>query len=91
MFAVLAIGYRTSHPAGSPAWQFDATSGEAYTCEFQTASTIVSGVATDTIVRDANGVPVCKVDTAGKPVPFHVSYAEPVSYTHLDVYKRQGW
>ena len=76
VFAVLAIGYRTSHPAGSPAWQFDATSGDAYTCEFQTASTIVSGVATDTIVRDANGVPVCKVDTAGKPVPFHVSYAE---------------
>ena len=30
----------------------------------------------DTIVRDANGVPQPKLDAAGKPVPYHVSYPE---------------
>src|SRR5580658_8442253 len=54
VFAVLALGYRINHPAGSEAFQFDATSGEAYTYEFRTATAIVSGVSTETIVRDAN-------------------------------------
>ena len=75
-FAVLALGYRLNHPAGSIAYQFDSTSGEAYTYEFQTTSTMVAGVATDTIVRDASGVPVPKKDAQGKVVPFHISYPE---------------
>jgi amino acid transporter len=75
-FAVLALGYRLNHPPGSVAYQFDSTSGEAYTYEFQTTSTMVAGVATDTIVRDANGVPVPKKDATGNVVPFHVSYPE---------------
>ena len=29
-----------------------------------------------TIVRDANGVPQPKLDAAGKPVPFHISYPD---------------
>ena len=76
VFAVLALGYRIHHPAGSEAFQFDATSGEAYTYEFRTATAIVSGVSTETIVRDANGVPLPKLDVSGKPVPFHISYEE---------------
>ncbi|WP_263354847.1 APC family permease [Acidicapsa acidisoli] len=75
-FAVLALGYRLNHPPGSVAYQFDSTSGEAYTYEFQTTSTMVAGVATDTIVRDANGVPVPKKDASGNIVPFHISYPE---------------
>jgi len=75
-FAVLALGYRLNHPPGSVAYQFDSTSGEAYTYEFQTTSTMVAGVATDTIVRDASGVPVPKKDASGKIVPFHISYPE---------------
>jgi APA family basic amino acid/polyamine antiporter len=75
-FAVLALGYRLNHPPGSEAWQFDSTSGEAYTYEFQTTTTTVGGVATDTVVRDANGVPVPKKDAAGNIVKFHVSYPE---------------
>jgi basic amino acid/polyamine antiporter, APA family len=75
-FAVLALGYRLNHPPGSEAWQFDSTSGEAYTYEFQTTTTTVAGVATETVVRDANGVPVPKKDSAGKVVKFHVSYPE---------------
>ena len=74
VFAVMALGYRSSHPAGSPGWQFDSNSGDAYTYEFATEKTMVNGVATDNIVRDAAGVPKPKLDAAGKPVPFLVAY-----------------
>jgi amino acid transporter len=35
---------------------------------------MISGAATDVITRDANMVPVAKLDAAGKPVPFHIDY-----------------
>jgi len=76
VFAVLALGYRINHKPGSVAWQFDSTSGEAYQYEFKTSTTIAAGVSTDTIVRDANGVPLPKLDADGKPVPYHISYDE---------------
>ncbi|MFY9727372.1 MAG: APC family permease [Bryobacteraceae bacterium] len=74
VFAVLALGYRSSHPAGTPGWQFDPASGDAYTYQFATTKTMVNGQATDTIVRDAQGVPKPVLDAAGKPVPFRVTY-----------------
>ena len=74
VFSVLAIGYRMNHPPGSVAFQFDSTSGEAYTYEFATTSQMVSGTATDVITRDANMVPQPKLDASGKPVPYHVDY-----------------
>jgi len=74
VFAVLALGYRSSHPAGSQGRQFDSTSGASYNYEFATTTTTVNGVATDNIVRDANQVPLPKLDAAGKPVPFVVTY-----------------
>jgi amino acid transporter len=74
VFAVMALGYRSSHPAGTPGWQFDSNSGDAYTYEFATEKTTVNGVATDTVVRDAAGVPKPKLDAAGKPVSFLVAY-----------------
>lgn len=64
VFSVMALGYRTSHPPGSVAYQF------------ATKTTVDKGVSTDTIVRDASGVPQPKMDAAGKPVRFHISYAE---------------
>ncbi|HEY1948094.1 MAG TPA: APC family permease [Bryobacteraceae bacterium] len=76
VFSVMALGYRTSHPPGSVAYQFDSASGDAYTYEFATKTTVDKGVSTDTIVRDASGVPQPKLDAAGKPVPFHISYPE---------------
>jgi amino acid transporter len=76
IFAVLALGYRMHHPPGSVAYQFDSTTGEAYTYEFKTTTTVDKGVSTDTIVRDAAGVPQPKLDAAGQPVPFRISYAE---------------
>ncbi|MGA8012142.1 MAG: APC family permease [Candidatus Acidiferrales bacterium] len=74
VFAVMAIGYRTNHPPGSVAFQWDSTTSEAYNYEFATTSQMVNGTATDVITRDANMVPQPKLDAAGKPVPFHVDY-----------------
>jgi len=74
VFSVMALSYRVSHKPGSEAFQFDSASGNAYSYEFATTSTMVNGVATDTIVRNADGVPQPKVDASGKPVPYHVSY-----------------
>jgi amino acid transporter len=76
IFAFFAIKYRVDHKPGSVAWQFDSTSGEAYQYEFKTLTAVVGGVSTDTIVRDASGVPLPKLDASGKVVPFHVSYDE---------------
>ena len=74
VFSVMAFGYRVNHPPGSVAYQFDSTSGEAYTYEFATTSQTVNGQTTDVIVRDANGVPQPKLGPSGKPVPYHISY-----------------
>jgi amino acid transporter len=74
VFAVMAIGYRINHPPGSVAYQFDSVSGEAYTYEFATTQTTANGQTTETITRDANMVPQPKLDAAGKPVPYQISY-----------------
>ena len=74
VFSIMALGYRMNHPPGTQAFQFDSTSGEAYTYQFATTKTVVNGTATDTIVRDANNVPQPLLDAAGKPVPFLISY-----------------
>jgi APA family basic amino acid/polyamine antiporter len=76
VFAVLALGYRMNHPPGSMAFQFDAQTSAAYSCEFATAKTMVNGQLTDTIVRTADGTPRCAKDAAGKPVPYRISYPE---------------
>ncbi|MDP9053165.1 MAG: APC family permease [Acidobacteriota bacterium] len=76
VFAVMAFSYRSTHPAGTPAWQFDSTSGDAYTYEFQTEKVTANGATTDSIVRDSAGVPKPKLDAAGKQVPFMVAYPE---------------
>ena len=76
VFSVVALGYRMNHPPGSVAFQFDASSGEAYQYEFKTTTSVVAGVSTDTIVRDTSGVPMPKLDADGKPIPYHISYPE---------------
>ena len=55
VFAVMALGYRSSHPAGSQGRQFDSTSGASYSYEFATTK---ASDGTETIVRDANQVPL---------------------------------
>jgi basic amino acid/polyamine antiporter, APA family len=76
LFSVVALNYRMTHPEGSAGLQFDPQTSASYKWEFATTSQVVSGVATDVVTRDANGVPQPKLDAAGKPVPFHISYPE---------------
>ncbi len=76
VFSILALGYRSNHPPGTIAYQFDSASGDAYTYEFQTQTTTANGQTTDVIVRDDKGVPKAKLDAAGKPVPFKIAYPE---------------
>ncbi len=68
LFAVMAISYRSAHPEGSPAFNYDGTTQADYTYNFATK-------ADGTIIRDANQVPTPQLDAAGKPVPFTISYA----------------
>jgi amino acid transporter len=65
-----------THPEGSASRQFDPQTSASYNYEYATTSQMVSGVATDVVTRDANGVPQPKLDASGKPVPFHISYPE---------------
>jgi basic amino acid/polyamine antiporter, APA family len=74
VFSIMAIGYRINHPPGTVAFQFDSTSGEAYTYQFAVTKTVTNGTETDTIVRDANNVPQPMLDAKGKPVPFTIDY-----------------
>jgi APA family basic amino acid/polyamine antiporter len=76
IFSVMALSYRINHPAGAVAQQFDSASGDSYTYQFLTQKQTVNGAATDVIVRDAAGVPKPLLDSAGKPVPFTISYPE---------------
>src|SRR5215471_14048353 len=77
VFSVMALGYRMNHPPGSQAWQFDSTSGDAYTYEFLTEKAPgPDGKPVDTIVREKDGTPKPKLDAAGKPVPFKIDYPE---------------
>jgi basic amino acid/polyamine antiporter, APA family len=66
-FSIMAIHYRVGHPPGSVAWQWDATTSDAYNCEFQTD-------AQNNIVRNASMIPQCKKDASGAPIPYHASY-----------------
>src|SRR5215472_12141051 len=76
VFTVIALGYRMNHPPGSVALQFDPQTSAAYNYEFATTTTMVNGQATETIVRSADGTPQPKVDSTGKPMPYHISYPE---------------
>jgi amino acid transporter len=76
VFSVIALGYRLNHPPGSVAFQFDSTTGAAYSYQFATTKTMVNGQSTDTVVRDSAGVPQPLLDANGKPTPFLIDYPE---------------
>ncbi len=72
LFAVLAIGYRTSHPSGTTgptAYQYDGQTLATYNYQFATDKTGAT-------MRDASGTPLPLLDTAGKPVPYVITYPE---------------
>ena len=67
VFSVLAIGYRSSHPEGTPSFQYDTQTQQTFTFQFATAKD-------GSIMRDSSGTPLPLLDAAGKPVPFTISY-----------------
>jgi amino acid transporter len=70
VFSVLALGYRASHPAGTTgptAFQYDGQTLATYNYQFQTAKD-------GSTVRDASGTPLPLLDSAGKPVPYVITY-----------------
>jgi len=67
VFSVLAIGYRTSHPAGAAAFQYDGQTLSTYSYQFATDKTGAT-------IRDAAGAPLPLLDAAGKAVPFTIDY-----------------
>jgi APA family basic amino acid/polyamine antiporter len=76
VFAVMAIGYRVSHPPGSIAFQFDPQTSTAFSCEFATTKTLVNGQTTDIIARASDGTPQCAVDATGKAISYHITYPD---------------
>jgi APA family basic amino acid/polyamine antiporter len=68
VFSVLALGYRASHPAGAPGFQYDTQTLATYTYQFAT------NPKDGSILRDASGTPLPQLDSAGKPVPYTISY-----------------
>jgi basic amino acid/polyamine antiporter, APA family len=68
VFSVLALGYRASHPSGTPGFQYDSQSLATYTYQFAT------NAKDGSIMRDASGTPLPLLDAAGKPVPFQITY-----------------
>ena len=69
VFSVLALGYRASHPTGTPSFQYDGQTLSTYTYQFATAKD-------GSIMRDASGTPLPLIGNDGKPLPFTISYPE---------------
>jgi amino acid transporter len=69
VFSILALGYRSSHPQGAAAFQYDSQTLATYTYQFATAKD-------GSTVRAADGTPQPLLDPAGKPVPFTIDYTE---------------
>ena len=67
VFSVLAIGYRSSHPNGTPGFQYDGQTLQTYSYQFATDKTGAT-------MRDSSGTPLPLLDSAGKPVPFQITY-----------------
>ena len=67
VFSVLALQYRASHPSGTPGFQYDSQTLATYTYQFATAKD-------GSTMRDASGAPLPLLDSAGKPVPFQITY-----------------
>ena len=72
LFSVLALGYRSSHPAGrlAAAFQYDSQTLATYTYQFATDQRRLHRYATPA------AAPLPLLDAAGKPVPFAIDYPE---------------
>ena len=79
VFSVLALGYRTSHPSGSPGFQYDSQTMSTYTYQFATSPKDGS------TMRDASGTPLPLLDAAGSSIPYKITYptTDPATGTFL--------
>jgi amino acid transporter len=68
VFSVLALGYRSSHPSGTTGFQYDSQTLSTYTYQFAT------NPKDGSTMRDSSGTPLPLLDSAGKPVPFVITY-----------------
>jgi basic amino acid/polyamine antiporter, APA family len=68
VFSVLALGYRANHPNGAPAFQYDGQTLATYSYVFAT------NPKDGSVLRDSSGNPLPQLDSAGKPVPYTISY-----------------
>ena len=68
VFSVLALGYRASHPSGTPGFQYDSQTLATYTYQFAT------NPKDGSTMRDSSGTPLPLLDASGKPVPFQITY-----------------
>src|SRR5262245_5360938 len=76
VFALIAIGYRTSHPEGSPGWTLDPDGVPTqYVLKLDDKGNPF---------KDDKGEWVPETDAAGKPVLFTVSYKEPFTQVPVD-------
>ena len=69
VFSVLALGYRASHPSGTAGFQYDNQTLATYSYQFASAKD-------GSTVRDSSGAPLPLLDSAGKPVPFQITYPQ---------------
>ena len=69
VFSILALGYRANHPSGTPGFQYDTQTLATYDYQFATAKD-------GSTARDSSGVPLPLLDSAGKPVPFKITYPQ---------------
>ena len=68
VFSVLALGYRANHPTGAPAFQYDGQTLATYSYQFAT------NPKDGSVMRDTSGTPLPLLDSAGKAVPYTISY-----------------
>jgi basic amino acid/polyamine antiporter, APA family len=82
IFAVIAIGYRASHPEGSEGWTLDP--------DGTPTQYVLALDDKGNPIKDDKGEYVPEKDASGKPVKFTVSYKEPITQEPVDKEKPDG-
>jgi amino acid transporter len=82
IFAVIALGYRASHPEGSEGWTLDPDGNPT--------QYVLALDDKGNPKKDDKGEYIPEMDASGKPVKFTVSYKEPITQEPVDKEKPDG-